>query len=251
MILRSPSLLAIAFATSLLAVPPLFAQGPGGFGGKGSSMLDAAMMKLYGDVKAFTAKAEMHASGGQVGDMTMPMTMAFSEGNSRMEMDLTQAKSAMIPPQAAAQMKMMGMDKNISISRMDKKMAYVVYPGLQAYLEMAMPKEAAEASEGDFKITKTELGRETVDGHPCVKNKVTITDAKGKATDATTWNATDLKNFPIKTEMSQDGMKMVMTYKDVKFATPDAKQFEPPAEFKKCSNQQELMQAAMQKMQGK
>ena len=35
-------------------------------------------------------------------------------------------------------------------------------------------------------------------GHPCVENKVVVTDAKGATNEFTVWNATDLKNFPVK-----------------------------------------------------
>jgi len=38
-------------------------------------------------------------------------------------------------------------------------------------------------------------------GRPsCVKNKVIVTDDKGDKHESTVWNATDLKNFPVKIE---------------------------------------------------
>jgi len=51
-------------------------------------------------------------------------------------------------PEAAAQMKAMGMDKMIAISRPDKKVTYLVYPGLNAYLEMPL-KDADEAQNDE------------------------------------------------------------------------------------------------------
>ena len=36
-----------------------------------------------------------------------------------------------------------------------------------------------------FKLEATELGKETVAGHPCVKNKVIVTDDKGDKHEST------------------------------------------------------------------
>jgi hypothetical protein len=123
----------------------------------------------------------------------------------------------------------------------DKKLTCQVYPGLKAYLEMAQPAVV----QSKLKVEKQELGKETIDGHPCVKNKVIVTDESGKKSEAFSWNATDLKDFPIQVEISeQQGMTAVMRFKDIKLAKPDAKLFEAPAGFKKYTSQQE-MQADM------
>ena len=52
-------------------------------------------------------------------------------------------------------------------------------------------------------------------------------------------------------EVLEDGSnEMTSTYKDIKFAKPDAAQFEPPAGFTKYDNMQALQQVMMQKMMG-
>ena len=62
----------------------------------------------------------------------------------------------------------------------------------------------------------TELGKDTVDGHPCVKNKVIVTDNEGSKHESTVWNATDLKNFPVKIETDRTGRQtMTMLFKNV------------------------------------
>src|SRR6185436_1129905 len=119
---------------------------------------------------------------------------------------------------------------------------------LQSYVEMPLPAEEAKAADAKWKIDTKELGKETVDGHPCIKNKVTMTEDGGQKYEMTTWNAEDLKKFPIKSEMQQNGMNIVTTYKNIKIGAPDAKLFEAPAGFKKYATQQELMMAAQQKM---
>jgi len=87
-------------------------------------------------------------------------------------------------------MKQMGMDKTVRILRPDKKVEYLIYPGLQAYVEEAIKNADAARPESDYTVETTELGKETVDGHACVKNKVTVTDKEGKKHECTVWNAT-------------------------------------------------------------
>jgi len=62
-----------------------------------------------------------------------------------------------------------------------------------------------------------------------VKNKAVVTDDQGNKTESILWNATDLKNFPVKIETTRDGHKSTMLFRDVKLGKPDASQFEPPA----------------------
>jgi hypothetical protein len=61
----------------------------------------------------------------------------------------------------------------------------MIYPGLQAYVQMPPPDPDAAKPASDFKSEATELGKETVDGHACVKNKVVVTDKAGTARQST------------------------------------------------------------------
>ena len=49
-------------------------------------------------------------------------------------------------------MKAMGMEKFVTISRPDKKTSYMIYPGLQSYLEMPMQDSKGEDTPEDFKL---------------------------------------------------------------------------------------------------
>jgi hypothetical protein len=180
----------------------------------------------------------------------MPGKIAYLEGKSRFEMDMTEMKGGNTPAQAAAQMKQMGMDKITTISRPDTKTTILIYPGLQAYVENPITDTNAVKAASDFKSQTTELGKETVDGHACVKNKVVVTDTAGKSYESTVWNATDLKNFPIKIETSTGGQTTTMLFKDVKFDKPAAAQFEPPSDYKKYDNMMTMMQEEMMKRMG-
>lgn len=240
------AILALALPlASLRAQPGL----PGGAGGMPGPRFDAALAKLFGDNTGFSATVEnqMKSSGA---DVSLTGKLAFLDGKSRFEMDITKAKGAGLPEGIGEQMKAMGMEMMISITRPDKKMTYMVYPGLKAYAETPLADPGSETPADKFKIEPTEQGKESVDGHACVKNKVTVTDANNRKKEFMVWNATDLRNFPIKIEQKDGNTEMTSIYKDVKFAKPDAAQFDPPAGFTKYDNVMSMMQQEMMKRLG-
>ena len=128
-------------------------------------------------------------------------------------------------------MKQAGWDRLVSVFRPDKKATYIIYPGVQSYQEVALVKGETEAAEKGLKLEKTALGKETIDGHPCVKNKAIITNGKAPVLEAVTWNATDLKDFPVRIEMKEKGNTARMCFSQVRFVKPDAKQFDVPAGY--------------------
>jgi len=221
------------------------------FGGPGSSApdLSGAMKKLFGDNPNFTANSDIQMKGDS-GEMSMPGKMSCSEGKSRFEMDMSEMKGGKMKGGGMAQMKQMGMDKMVMISIPDKKLCYLVYPGLEAYAEIANTNPDAAKSASDFDLKVTELGKETVEGHACVKNKVEITDKDAKKHEFTVWNATDLKKFPVKIEANENKTAMTILFKDVKFDKPEASQFEPPATYKKYDSMMAMMQQEMMKRMG-
>lgn len=212
---------------------------------------DASLSKLFGDNSAFSAVLEFQtkdSSGGEA--MTMPGKIAYLDGKSRFEMDMTQLKGGKMPPEAAAQMKAMGMGDMIIIARPDKKLAYMIYPGMQAYVENETKDPEDPKAADQWKIETTELGKETVQGHPCVKNKVIMTDDKGVKHESTVWNATDLKKFPVKIETSESKTEVTMLFKEIKLAKPDGALFDAPKGFKRYDNMGSMMQEEMMKRAG-
>lgn len=213
--------------------------------------LSGSTAKLFGANSTFSANLEMQT--GEVSDpdsMVIPGKLFFDDGKSRFEMDVSQMKGSKMPPQAAAQMKSIGMDKMIMIARPDKKVGYQVYPGMQAYVENPLPEQETSTTPGDYKIEMTELGKETVENHPCIKNKAVVTDKDGAKHESTVWNATDLKKFPIKIEHVENGTKVTMLFHDVKLAKPAAELFDLPAEATKYDNMQTMMQQVIMKRLG-
>ena len=223
------------------------AQLPGG----SQAGLNAALLKLLGDVPAFKSKAEVRVDEkGQNSPMTMTVDFLYLDGKARLDLDMNTIKSKQLPPETLAGFKAAGMEKVSTIVRPDRKSALIVYPSAQGYVEMPMSKDEAADMERKYKIEKTRLGRESIDGHPCEKNKVVVSADTGQKHEALVWYATDLKNFPLKVQMEQQQMTVVMHYRDVKLERPDARQFEAPAGLTKFASIEQLMQSAMMKMIG-
>ena len=229
---------------SLTAISPTAAQVPQGQ----VPGLNAAMAKFFGNNNAFTATATttiLDAQGKE--SITMPMSYALLDGKIRSEVDMTQVKSKELEGSAAS-LRQMGMDRTVSIVRPDKQTVFVIYPSLRAYAATPIAKGQASNSNQEYKIDSSPLGNETVDGHPCQKNKVTVSGADGEKHEAIVWNASDLKNFPVKMQMTQAGVTTVMKYSNIKFDRPDAKLFDAPVGFDKYDSMEKMMQAAIMKM---
>lgn len=207
--------------------------------------INAAMLKMFGDIKAFTATAEARLLDNDQKEIsTMPMTMALRDNKLRSEMDLSQVKGGSIPPEAAAMMKQAGMDRMVTVIRPEKKATVIMYPGLKSYAEMPISDEEVT----DAKVESTEVGKETIDGHPCTKTKLSSTDAKGNKQEAFVWQANDLKNFPLQMQMAQRSNTLIVKFQPPKLETPEAALFEVPASYARYPSVQALMQAAMMKM---
>jgi hypothetical protein len=209
---------------------------------------DPIMAKLFGSVKGFSAKADMTMKGPQ-GDMTMTVVYEMLSGKMRMEMDMASMLGAQMPPEAVAQMKMMGLDRMVNIMLPETHQMYLIYPGAQSYVEMPVP-QAGPAADADKEpnVNYVEVSKETIDGHPCVKSKMTIDAGNGKTREGFIWNATDLKGFPLQVQFDDPRRPGTMRFKDVQLKDPDAGHFTPPADFTKYNNPQEMMQGIAQKM---
>lgn len=233
---------------AFLAAPTGFAQRMFGAGPRDIGSADLA--KIFGNNQAFTATANISIANAQHDTATeMEASFAFLKGNVRTDIDMTNMKGTKMPPQAVAQMKQMGMDRTVSIYRGDKKVVYLVYPGLKSYTEITPPAPSADKPEPKApKIDVTQVGKDTVDGHPCVENKITFTADDGSQHEMLAWQATDLNNFPIKTEMQKGGSTITTHFSNIKLSAPDASLFDPPSDFTKYGSIQEMMMGNMQHM---
>jgi hypothetical protein len=239
---------AIIAAVAGVAAPTVFGQRMPGGATRDYGFED--MAKVFGKNQAFTATAEMSITDKQRPEPTqMETAYAFLNGNLRTEMDLTSMKGTGMSPQAVGQIKQMGMDRTISLYLGGKKTLYLVYPGLNAYCEVtpAQSKPTDKAEQKEPTIDISSLGKETVDGHSCVKNKVTFAADGGSQHEMLVWNASDMNDFPIKTEMQEGSTTITTHFRDIKLSAPDASLFEVPTGYKQYGSMQEMMMSNMQR----
>jgi hypothetical protein len=225
-------------------------SGPGGGLGEppAGPRFGGAMNKLFGDNTAFSADMEMQVrEPGNPTPVLIPGKLAFLEGKSLFEMDLTKSKGTKIPEAAAEQIKSMGLAEITMISRPDKKLAYMVYPGLEAYLETPLSAEEAVSPDAKFTVEITEAGKESVNGRDCAKNRVVVTDEKGTKHNATVWNDPQMKGFPIKIHYQEQGRDALMTFQNVKLEKPKAEIFTPPSGFSRYGSMTEMMSGVLLK----
>jgi hypothetical protein len=247
--------LASLLATTLLLLNSTVIA-PAQYGGQGMSSppgpdLSGELLKLFDKHKGFSASMELklleESSGNSV---RMPGKLAFSDGTTRFEMDLTEAEGDQIPAGAAEQLEQIGMSKMVMISEHKSDKSIIIYPGLKAYVNLPVPPQAAEASAEDYTMEVTELAKEEMSGQACVKNKVIITGKDGQSQEATVWTATELKDFPVRIETSEEGNHVSMQFTDIELSQPAAELFQPPATYKKYENMMGLMQEIMMKRMG-
>jgi hypothetical protein len=238
---RLSSLVLLVFLLAEYAVQAQGLTGP-------NAGLNAAMTKLFGDITGFSARADVRLlDSKQKETMRVPMDFALLDGKVRAEVSLGEMKSAQMPAETLAQLKQMGMDRMITIVRPDLKSSLVVYPTLKAYAPNPMSNAELQEMADHYQVTKSILGKETIDGYQCEKCKVTVTGQRGEAREALAWYASELKGFPIQIQMTDKDSTVVMRYRDVKLAPPATTLFDAPADYTKHDNVQQLMQSAMMK----
>jgi uncharacterized protein DUF4412 len=238
--------LTVRLALTLISASTCVAQVPGAAGPAG---LSSALTKLFGKTTAFSAKGEMEVTDNSNREVSFwPMDFSVLDKKIRVEIDLAQTRTRGVPAQMGAMLKQMGMSQVISIIRPDKGLVYVIYPDQRAMMTMPLPKEDSQGTEKTPNITKTPLGKETVDGHTCIKNKVVITDSAGQSTEASTWEASDLRDLPIQIETREAANTSIIRFKEIQFARPAAGFFEAPSGFTMYDSPDALKLSVMKKV---
>ncbi|MGC3959823.1 MAG: hypothetical protein QM813_18425 [Verrucomicrobiota bacterium] len=224
---------AIYFAITLSALAQL--------GGPASTGVSASLIRLFGTNNAFTAQAEVQVLDKNSKELiSTPMSFALTDGRIRVEVDVNRMRNKM-EPDALAKVKPLGMDNVVSIIRPEQKAALIVFPKLSAFVKLDMPPNEAQAFLTRAKIERTTLGKEKMEGHPSVKQRVVITDDSGKKSEATVWTATDLRDFPVCVATREQEGTVVVRFRQIQFARAAADRFEPPPSFTECSDIQTLL----------
>ena len=143
----------------------------------------------------------------------------------------------------------------VTISLADTKKTIMMNTISKTYFEQPIREQekAPNVYDPDVIFEKKKVGTDTVDGHPCIKYD-SVFYRKSKPEEkykATLWEAQDLKDFNIQTEMTVpanpkypgSGGKMVMKFKDVKLGAATNAMFEVPRDYRKVNSMQEVMGA--------
>lgn len=172
------------------------------------------------------------------------MDFTALDGKLRIDVDRGQMKGPGIAASAIDMNKKLGIDRVSSVVRLDRRMTYMLFPGVQGYVTMALTGE--DANPSGEKLVRTALGRETIDGHKCVKNRSIVKNQKGMMLlESTTWNATDLQNFPLQIETRENGEISIIHFGQVSFAKPDPGLFELPVGYRMYPSPEDLVGAAI------
>jgi hypothetical protein len=117
------------------------------------------------------------------------------------------------------------------LTMIDTGDTYMVMPQnnmcMKMHTDVSKMNPAMVSGSKDAKLTRTTIGAETVDGHPCKIEHVVGTSGNASV-DYKVWEAQDLKGFPVKIVMSTPKGDVTTTYSDINLSTPDASLFTPP-----------------------
>ncbi len=153
----------------------------------------------------------------------------------RMEMDL----GPMMAAQGAKDPAQSPMSKMTTLNRGDKKTGYTLYPNVKKYLVHSEKDEQGEKPN----VEKTKVGSETIDGHPCDKYRVVITDREGRSQEGFIWNARDLGGMTIRSEVENKDFKMTTELKKVVLKSSPPSVFEIPQGYTEAKDFMEIMMA--------
>jgi hypothetical protein len=161
----------------------------------------------------------------------MEISLAKAGNKMRMDMDMnTMAQGAAIPS---------AMSKMIVLQRGDQKLNYTLYPNAKKFMKRA---EQEPGKRGDApKVEKVKIGSEVIDKHPSDKYKITITSSDGMVQEGYLWNARDLDNMTIRSEIENNEMRITTEFKNIVHATPSATLFDVPADYTETQSIMDLM----------
>ena len=95
-------------------------------------------------------------------------------------------------------------------------------------MQMTPQQQNPFAQAEGASIDRSPAGTDTVDGHACKVENMTVTPKSGQPVKMKVWEAEDLKGFPIKIEMQLARGPFTLQYKDISFAAPDPSLFTHP-----------------------
>ena len=168
---RTLVLLAV-FCAGIVSGPAQIGPGPGGAMTFGGARFDAMMAKLFGTNSAFQAVLEVQSKDPRTSDtVVIPGKLSFLRGAEPVCGGHQRGAGRQDAPGAPGrQLKTMGMSEMIVVSRPDKRTSYLIYPGLEGYVEQSVPEKETLLPADQIKVEAAEAVKETLDGHECAKS---------------------------------------------------------------------------------
>ncbi len=225
------------FCFSATLIAALAAWGGGAFAKESSlSQLLPAICETNANFSA-TAHTTITRPSGQK-PFVNDIGVALSGGKLRMEADLVAGETN---AEVIANARNAGADRLVTIWRPDLDEGYFILPGRKSYGVEGL----SSASGPPFQrwklsgIHRTELGHETVEGHACVSYHVIVSFENGATNELVIWQASDLKNLPIKLVRKSGESTSTAVLRDIHLQ-PSPGLFEPPADYKRYNSLEEL-----------
>jgi Domain of unknown function (DUF4412) len=155
------------------------------------------------------------------GDFSADMISSSSQGSVTMKIYVSGDKSRMETPEA------------ITISRMDKKVVWILMPGQNMYMEQPINTQMAASTQErvDGEIERTAEGDEMIDGKNTTKYRVTF-ETQGKRESVFQW-IDEAGHFPVKTAAINGSWST--EFKNISSGSQDQGLFEIPAGYSKMS----------------
>jgi hypothetical protein len=121
----------------------------------------------------------------------------------------------------------------VMIIRLDRKVAWTLIPSMKAYMEAPVKRQEVNPimRENDV-VGRERIGPDTVDGHPAVKEKVTVKNEDGTKSELYYWEASDI-GFPIRVA-AVDG-SWTYTYREVRQGKQAPSLFEVPEGYRRMA----------------
>ncbi len=169
---------------------------------------------------------------------TFNFNIPTAKAGNRMRMDIDMSAmsrgSQEMPP---------ALSKISTIHLGDKKISYTLYPNSRKYMTHT-PTEGSGSPQEKPLIQKKKVGSEIIDGHPTDKYKVTITYNNGRKEEGFFWNARDLDDMTIRSEVENKDSRVTTELKSILLKRPAAELFEIPAGYTEAQGFMDLMSDA-------
>jgi hypothetical protein len=173
----------------------------------------------------------LYKGSGESMKFTIPIAKAGER--LRMDMDLSaMANNRESMPQTMNRMSLLQLG--------DKGQSYTLYPNARKYIVSTPGQQGSFAFERP-KIEKTKISSEVVDGHPTDKYRVRITYQNGRMEEGFIWNARDLDELTIKSEVENSDARTTTELKSISLRTPSPSLFEIPSDYTEAKGFLDLM----------